>query len=125
MVNHDILLQKLDKYGVRGTAHQWFVSYLKNRKHLVETDCMDVKTDEIEEKRSAEAIIRCWVLQGSILGPPLSLIYIYNMDTNIGIKLTLFADDNSISIIGKDTQDLIFNLGRINGSILPWFHKNR
>jgi hypothetical protein len=66
MVNHDILLHKLDAYGVRGTAHQWFVSYLKNRKHLVEIDCMDVTTDEIQAKQSAEAIIQCGVLQGSI-----------------------------------------------------------
>ena len=51
------------------------------------------------------------------------------MDTNItndiGIKLTLFADNNSIFITGKDTQDLIFDLDRINGSILPWFDRNR
>jgi hypothetical protein len=34
MINHDILLQKLDGYGIRGIAHQWFVSYLKNRKQF-------------------------------------------------------------------------------------------
>jgi len=31
MVNNNILLHKVDTYGIRGTAHQWFVSYLKNR----------------------------------------------------------------------------------------------
>jgi hypothetical protein len=35
MINHNILLQKLDTYGIRGIAQQWFASYLKNRKQLV------------------------------------------------------------------------------------------
>jgi len=38
--------------------------------------------------------------------------------------LTLLAD-TSILITGKDTQDLIFDPDRINGSILLWFDKNR
>jgi hypothetical protein len=32
VVNHDICVQKLDAYGVRGIASQWFVSYLKKQK---------------------------------------------------------------------------------------------
>jgi hypothetical protein len=52
-----------------------------------------------------------------------------NTDTNISddisIKLTLFTDDTSILITGKDTQDLTLNLDKINKSILPSFENNR
>ena len=31
-VDHNILLKKLDYYGVRGIANEWFASHLKNKK---------------------------------------------------------------------------------------------
>ena len=34
-VDHEILLSKLHKYGIRGTAYSWFKSYLKGRKQKV------------------------------------------------------------------------------------------
>ena len=43
----------------------------------------------------------------------------------MGIRLTLFADDTSILIMGEDIQNLIFNLDTINWSILPSFDKNK
>jgi hypothetical protein len=44
---------------------------------------------------------------------------------DIDIKLTLFADDTSILVTGKDIQDLTLNLDKINKGILPWFDNNR
>jgi hypothetical protein len=58
MVNHNILLQKLDTHGIRVIAHQWFVSYLKNRKQLVETGYFDTTSNEIQQKQSEEKLIQ-------------------------------------------------------------------
>ena len=52
-------------------------------------------------------------------------MYVNDIDTDTsnttGIKLTIFAYETGTLITGKYTLDLIFNLDRINGDILPWF----
>ena len=59
-VNHDILLAKLEFYGVRGIVLQWFKSYLSCRTQFVQP---------YNSYNSSSKYVKCGVLQGSILGP--------------------------------------------------------
>ena len=66
-LNFDILLYKLEYYGIKSVSLQFFKSYLQNRLKYVQIDynCKsDIKT------------VNLGVPQGSILGP-LLFIYIY------------------------------------------------
>jgi hypothetical protein len=96
--------------------------FLSTKQKTVRKNCLDVTADEIKQKWSEEKIIQCGVPQSTILGLLLFLIYVNDTETNIsndiGIMLTHSSDDTSILITGKDRQDLILNLDRINGSIL-------
>ena len=86
-VNHTILLNKLDSYGVRGVAKQWIKSYLTNRQQYV----------TINGYESDKENIIHGVPQGSVLGPILFTIYINDMNNCIKNALAFhFADDTNL-----------------------------
>ena len=58
-VDHQILLAKLNNYGIRGVSNDWVKSYLSNRNQYVSINGSD----------SGLTTINCGVPQGSVLGP--------------------------------------------------------
>ena len=115
-VNHKILLSKLEHYGIRGCALQWFRSYLSDRKQYV----------SVNGSNSDLLSITCGVPQGSVLGPLLFLIYINDLP-NASKRLTfyLFADDTNIYYESKDLTNLTKIVNKELRLVKKWLDANK
>ena len=115
MVDHKILLHKLTHYGIRGVAHKWFDSYLKNRQQRV----------YVNNKYSDFKILTHGIPQGSILGPLLFIIYINDMP-NIQklVKFILYADDANIILTGANAHEIILKFNELSKQLTDWVASN-
>ena len=99
VLDHKILLFKLDAYRIRGLVNRWFKLYLCNRKQYVETNYMENISWISEKFTSTLKETKGGVPQGSVFGPVLFLLHINDLPINIqGGRATLFADDTNIKI---------------------------
>ena len=86
-VDHSIIISKLEHYGIRGIALQWFKNYLLNRYQIV----------KFKNSQSEKKMIKCGVPQGSVLGPLLFLLYVNDIfKSSEKLSFILFADDTNI-----------------------------
>ena len=118
-VDHKILLDKLNYYGLRGIDNQWFSSYLTNR----------TQTTEINSFISDKEVVSCGVPQGSVSGPLLflpCLLYVNDIQyCSRKLKFFLFADDTNVLYSHENfkTLELIVNIELNN--LFDWLTANK
>ena len=95
-VNHDILINKLDHYGIRGIENNWFRSYLTGRTQYVSILGFDSITKPISHGVPPR------------LSPGTSsfLIYINDLHTALSSKVFHFADDKNLLNICNSAKNL-------------------
>ena len=115
-VNHRIIINKLDYYGIRGKPLDWLINYLNDRQQFV----------QYNESKSDIYNMCYGVLQGSIIGPLLFSIFINDMIVCYPEnKFILFADDTNIIISDKSSNNLNYKLQSACDDIFLWSKLNK
>ena len=121
-ISHELLILKLDFYGVKGCILNWLKSYLHNRKQRVVLQFVSSPN-----LLSEWEIVRHGAPQGSVLGPLLFHVCINDFSCIINeISHTiLFADDTNILIHFSDLNELNSKLNSVLFCISKWFQNNQ
>ena len=115
-VNHDILLSKLEHYGIGGNSLTWFKSYLNDGKHFV----------SVNGHSSSVCNSTCGVPQGSVLGPLLFLLYINDLpNTSKLLTFFLFADDTNIYFETDNLSRLSKTVNKELRKVKTWLDCNK
>lgn len=116
MVDHELLLNKLETLGIRGLVYNWFKTYLIGREQYV----------QIGKKKSDKKYIINGVPQGSVLGPILYNIYINDFKDYIkNDNVTFFADDTAYIETDKNMTNLNLKINRNLELINQYFRDNK
>ena len=114
-ISHDLLIAKLNAYGLSENAILYIYSYLKERKQCV----------RINNINSRYEFILSVVPQGSILGPIIFNIFINDLFLFIKIaNIHNYADDNSLEATANTLEELIAVLEGESNIAIDWLDRN-
>ena len=119
-LDHSILLQKLERYGIRGIPLLWFKNYLTSRSLRAKVNTNNSQT------HSQSYPIEYGTPQGSCLGPLLFLIFTNDLHLNINYcKCILFADDTTIYYSHNNPRYLEWCIQEDLKGLQDWFAANK
>ena len=114
-IDHDTMLNKLQDLGFSGSAVVWFRSYLTDRSQSVCTDGV------VSDPQS----IAFGVLQGSLLGPLLFIIYINDLPSVVeSWEIQLYADDTLLFFSSSSVSDIEDHLSKDLGHVINWLESS-
>ncbi|XP_048481643.1 uncharacterized protein LOC125489565 [Plutella xylostella] len=116
LVDHSLIIAKLEHYGVRGQVLDVFKSFLANRTQVTEVDGESSEPLSVGDRS---------VPQGSNVGNTLFVILMNDLP-GISERATflMYADDICAIVDGKDDLELTTNLESVIDSLTGWFSAN-
>ena len=115
--DHSILPRELELYGITGRNYAWIKSYLSNRLQYIQVD---------ENYRTEYCVVKCRVLQGSILGSLLFLLYVNDLKNASSILDPItFVDDTNLFYTDSNIQKIFSTMNEKLASINQWFTSNK
>ena len=128
-VDHEILISKLEYYGIKEKTLKWLKSYQSERKQCIFYSDVD--------KTSMRSSIICGVPQSSILGPLLFIIYVNDLHkasliyvndlhkASLILRPVMFADDTNLFLSNKDISKLFDDMYVELQKMSIWFKENK
>ena len=115
-LDHQILIKKLEWYGIRGKALKWIQNYLTNRYLYVDYGGVESHLTPLTHG----------VPQGSVLGPLFFILYINDLpNALLNGKAILFADDTTLLKSASDLKELFQDMNSDANELYEWFNVNK